>query len=446
MKLLTGALVAVLVLGGCGSQVTDSVDEGSQSAADAVPGAWDIDFANSYAGSGTGLSPTGEDGVDVVATQPDGKLVVGGDFDSYNGNTKVNLLARFTQDGSLDTAFTNAYAGTGVGLDAKGAVEGVAVQPDGKIVVVGYFTNYNGKKAPGIARFNSDGSLDADFSNNDPTKGGITGVASTVALQRDGKIVIGGQFTVGPEGKSVENVARFNADGSLDSDFIKTYGNGGKGLVGNFGVLSVAVQSDGKILVGGDYQKYNGDAKANKLTRFNPDGSLDAAFTKTYAGTGNGLNGFVMGMKVQPDGKIVLTGNFTGYNANAKVNGLARFNSDGSLDTAFANTYAGPGTGLDFGADNLAVQGDGGIVVVGAFSKYNGNPRVNHLARFNSDGSLDATFAKNYAGAGTGLDFTVHAIDVAGSEILVGGIFTKYNGDTKANLLTRFEGAEGGTP
>jgi uncharacterized delta-60 repeat protein len=151
---------------------------------------------------------------------------------------------------------------------------------------------------------------------------------NSVAVQSDGKVLIGGEFTT-YNGTSRGYVARLNTDGSLDTGFLAT------GAGANGAVNSVAVQSDGKVLIGGDFTTYNGTSRGH-VARLNSDGSLDSGFLAT----GAGANGAVISLLVQSDGKVLIGGNFPAYNGTARGS-VARLNSDGSLDTGFLAVGAG---------------------------------------------------------------------------------------------------------
>ncbi|MGD0727624.1 MAG: delta-60 repeat domain-containing protein, partial [Spirochaetia bacterium] len=168
--------------------------------------------------------------------------------------------------GTLDTGFLATGAG------ANGSVYSVAVQSDGKVLIGGYFTTYNGTSRGNVARLNSDGSLDTGFL---ATGAGANVLVSSVAVQSDGKVLIGGYFTT-YNGTSRGYVARLNSDGSLDTGFLAT-GTGADSYV-----ISVAVQSDGKVLIGGSFGTYNGTSRGN-VARLNSDGSLDTGFLATGA-------------------------------------------------------------------------------------------------------------------------------------------------------------------
>jgi uncharacterized delta-60 repeat protein len=176
--------------------------------------------------------------------QSDGKILIGGFFTTYNGTSRGSL-ARLNTDGSLDTGFLATGAG------ANSYVNSVVVQSDDKILIGGSFTTYNGTSRGSLARLNTDGSLDTGFL---ATFAGANNEVYSVAVQSDGKILIGGYFTA-YNGTSRGYVARLNTDGSLDTGFLAT------GAGANSEVYSVAVQSDGKILIGGSFATYNGTSR-----------------------------------------------------------------------------------------------------------------------------------------------------------------------------------------
>ncbi|MBD2680828.1 MULTISPECIES: DUF4347 domain-containing protein [Nostoc] len=299
--------------------------------------------------------------------------------------------------GSLDTTFG---VGGKVITDIGGSERayGVAIQADGKIVVVGETYNSNGNFA--VARYNSDGSLDSTFGNSGKAIADFanqTDIPYGVSIQSDGKILIAGITYNGNQTDAA--LIRYNSNGSLDT----TFGNGGK-VVTNFQgknewIKSLAVQSDGKIVIGGYVSPSDGSISATPqhdfaLIRYNSDGSLDTSFGNggmVITSMSNGQE-FIASILIQPDGKVVVTG--SGMNNNGSNNFiLARYNSNGSIDTNFGSNGKVitdfPGTD-DFG-NSVALQSDGKIVVGGS----TGNIGINGdfaLARYNSDGTLDANF------------------------------------------------------
>ncbi len=244
---------------------------------------------------GSGANST----VHALALQIDGKILIGGSFTSYNGTTQ-NRIARLNADGSFDPTFTGG---------ANSQVYTIALQPDGKILIGGGFFNYNLTSRNSIARLNADGSLDLTFN---PGTGANSDV-QTIALQTDGKILIGGSFT-SYNGTTRNYIARLNADGTLDLTF-----NPGTGA--NDFVQTIALQPDGKILMGGGFTSYNGTTQ-NYITRLNVDGTIDLTFN-----LGTGANSAVLDIALQPDGNILIGGGFTAYNGIGR-NRVARIMGD----------------------------------------------------------------------------------------------------------------------
>jgi uncharacterized delta-60 repeat protein len=277
-----------------------------------------------------------------------------------------------------------------------------AIQSDGKIVILGPFTSYNGRSRKNIARLNADGTLDASFATG---SGADIGLNSNIAIQSNGKILVGGDF-FNYNGTAIKNIARLNTDGGLDTSFIP-------GVGPSSSVYAIAVQSDGKILIGGDFWSYSGTSR-NGIARLNSNGTLDTSFDP-----GDGTDATVWSTSIQPDGKIIIAGDFATYDSVDR-NGIARLNTDGSLDTSFDSSV---------GADNsvwaTALQSDGKIVIGGYFTSYDGTSR-NRIARLNSNGTLDSTFDP-----GSGFDSLINfnAIKIqSDGKIIATGNFTSYNG------------------
>jgi uncharacterized delta-60 repeat protein len=351
----------------------------------------------------TGFLATGagtNGGVNSVAVQSDGKVLIGGYFTTCNGTSRGHV-ARLNSDGSLDTGFLATGAGS------NSFVNSVAVQSDGKVLISGSFSTYNGTSRGYVARLNSDGSLDTGFL---ATGAGLNSGVSSIAVQSDGKVLIGGAFTA-YNGTSRGRVARLNSDGSLDTGFLAT------GAGSDSSVYSVAVQSDGKVLIGGAFTAYNGTSRG-RVARLNSDGSLDTSFLAT----GAGANGNVYSIALQSDGKVLIGGDFSTYNGTSRGY-VARLNSDGSLDTSFLAT----GAGADISVNAVAMQSDGKILIGGWFTTYNGASRGS-VARLNSDGSLDTGFLATGAGANN----YVNSIAVqSDGKVLIGGGFITYNGTSR---------------
>ena len=336
------------------------------------------------------------------AIQTDGKFLIGGSFTSYNGTTGRNRIIRLNTDGTFDATFT----GTG----ANNTVNAIAIQPDGKILIGGLFTSYNGTAINRIARLNADGSLDNTFTLGT----GADNSVLSIALQTDGKILIGGTF-LNYNGTAINRFARLNSNGTLDGTF--TTGTGPSSTIERI----VIQPADGKILIGGAFITYNGTANINRINRINTDGTLDGTFT------GTGANSTVNSIAIQPaDGKILIGGAFTSYNGTAGRNRIIRLNTDGSFDATFT------GTGTNNTVISIAIQpADGKILIGGSFTSYNGTAGRNRIIRLNTDGSFDATFT------GTGADNTVYSIPIqTDGKILIAGNFGLYN-NTERNNFTR---------
>ncbi len=355
------------------------------------------------AGFGNGLAGADSSAVWSLALQPDGRVVIGGGFTAVNGTTR-GRVARLNADGTLDTGFANGLPG------ANSYVYALAVQADGKVLIGGAFTAVNGTSRGSIARLNADGTLDTSFGNGLP---GTNPSVVALAVQTDGKVLIGGGFTT-VNGTACERMARLNSDGTLDTGFQN-------GLAGaNNPVFSVAVQSDGKVLIGGGFTSVNGTTRSC-IARLNSDGTLDAGFQNGLSGA----NFSVRSMVAQSDGKVLIGGDFTTVNGTARYK-IARLNSDGTLDTGFQNGLSG--------ANNLvlclAVQSDGKVLIGGDFTVVNGTAR-GHLARLNSDGTLDSGFHNGLAGA----DQSVWAMALqSDGKIMIGGVFTAVNGTARGHI------------
>jgi uncharacterized delta-60 repeat protein len=351
-----------------------------------------------FAGSG--------DGAGAIAVQPDGKLVAAGAA-TINGQVDF-ALARYNDNGTLDTGFgTNGRVTTDFGGGYE-AARSVALQWDGKIVVaggslIGFFNHF------AVARYLSDGTLDASFGTggkvitkfeNRPdgiAPGEVSADADSVAVQPDGKIVVAGYANI--EGEEDFALVRYNANGTLDT----TFGSGGK-VITDFGRLqqgysyalgfSLALQPDGKIVVAG--VAYIGAGRDFALARYNSNGTLDTSF-----GTGGKVitdftrDDSAFSVAVEPDGKILVAGMADvsqGYGF-----ALVRYNGNGTLDASFGT---GGKVTTDFGildqgfslanANSLAVQPDGRIVAAGR--AYFNEDFHSGLARYNSNGTLDASF------------------------------------------------------
>ncbi len=310
--------------------------------------------------------------ISALALQTDGKVIVVGDFTSVGAAVRINV-ARLNNDGSLDESFN-------VVSQNNDQIAGAFVQPDGKILLTGSFTT-NTISGLGIKRVNADGSVDASFNPN------IEAVVAVV-IQSDGKILVGGGFTTVNGQTQFKKLARLNADGTLDTSFNPIFGTSGS-------VNSLTVQSDGKILVGGTFTGVNGFSRSN-LVRLNADGSLDTTFNAgSISSTGQ--------IARQADGKYIVN----------LFSRLVRLNVDGTTDNTFQSLTTGSLT-----INAFSIMPDGSIIIGGSFAGVGGFPRA-RLARLRNDGTVDSTFFP------TGANNTINAlIRQADNKLLIGGSFT----------------------
>jgi uncharacterized delta-60 repeat protein len=368
-----------------------------------------------YTASRTALSSIGSgpnNSVYALAVQPDEKILLGGDFTSF-GWAVVGRLIRINSDGTPDSSFVS-----NMGVGGNSGVSAIAIQPDGKILVGGSFFTWNGTTVGRIVRLNSDGTVDTDFSTQVGT--GAPAQVLAITLQPDGKILVGGFFTSW-DGVTVGKLVRLNSDGSRDTDFSTQVSAGASN-----DVRGIALQSDGKILVGGTLNTWN-NVSVGRIVRLNSDGSRDTAFSTQISTGGNSIP---LDVAVQSDGKILVAGLFNTWNGT-NVGRIVRLNSDGTLDTAFTTAN---GTGADTNIIKVVVQSDGKILVCGQFILWNGTT-VGRIVRLNSDGTLDADFTTaNGTGAGSTTRAVTVQSD---GKILVGGDFNSWNGDTNIAEFTR---------
>jgi uncharacterized delta-60 repeat protein len=306
----------------------------------------------------------------------------------------------------------------------NGDVLALALQTNGQILAGGNFTFVNGTPENSIARLNADGSLDsAGFLNG---YSGANGAVQAIVCQRtDSRVVIGGAFN-SVDDIARNHIARLMTDGSLDTSFNPDPGADGP----VYALAETFVNGGNKIYVGGSFSSISGGTSPNfaRLITDSPNGgTLDSSFN-----AGSGPNGAVFAVAVYPTnspfaGKVLIGGAFTNVN-NFALNHIARLNGDGSVDTNFD---------LNLGANDtvraIVIQIDGGILIGGDFTNVNG-VALNHVARLNTDGTLDTNFVAN---VGAGVNSTVQAIAVqADNRIVLAGQFTQGNGITR-NRITR---------
>ena len=411
------------------------------------------DLDGSFGEDGIVITDNGFDleGIRDLVVQSDGKILAVGYSQAGQNPTLRSVIVRYNPNGSIDSTFGS---GGKVIIQLVSAGK-LSLQPDGKIVFVGT----RGEFPSGdfyVARLNSDGSFDTTFNGTGAVNVDLRGTgdrARSVKIQPDGKIVVGGT-SLRPPSASQEDYAivRFNANGSLDT----TFDGDGKVfteiLVQNqFGYFSeMDIQPDGKIVAvgtrsGSDFQEF-------LIIRYNSNGSLDTTFdgdgivaTRFDMLPTTRIDAFASAVVLQPDGKIVVAGTAAirnpSYIAQAA---LVRYNTDGSLDSSFANGGKAQIIFPPFtqsSASDVAIQADNKIVIAG----YSGNSNEQQpaVARLNADGSLDSTFSGDGSNVivGTRNRFSpAYAVAIQpGGKIIIGG-FSGWNLGSDFMLL-RFEGS-----
>jgi uncharacterized delta-60 repeat protein len=371
--------------------------------------AGDLDTTFGTGGRQTADLFNNQDGAAGVAIQSDGKVVAAGYASHSSDPTTMDFaVTRYNPDGSPDQAFGNGGKQTTDFFGNQDQAYRVAIQADGKIVVVGYATRVNKSITLAIARYNPDGTPDQSFGVGGKQVTdffGIRDYAWGLTFDSDGKIVVvGSALWHNPDPSGFDfpyfALARYNGDGTLDQSF----GSGGKQTTdffsnGSVGV-GVRIQGDGKIVAAGYAAVDSHNTKTDfAIARYNPDGSLDQSF----GGGGKQTTGFVgnwaLGdaVAIQADGKIVVGGYAeTGaYVSPTSDFALARYNQDGTLDQSFGS---GGMQRTDFFGNcdqsfDLGIQSDGKIVLGGFAQARDGDSNRDFaVARYNSDGSLDQSF------------------------------------------------------
>jgi uncharacterized delta-60 repeat protein len=404
----------------------------------------------------------------ALQIQPDGKVLIGGTFTSI-GSAERDRIARLNEDGTLDTSFD--ASGSGVNddvnivvaqpdgrvliarLQADGTLDrtfnpgtgllwesnpsqtsalSIALQPDGKVLVAGRFSQVNGAPRSALARFNPDGTLDESFtplltSNHDLVE------VQAIALQSDNRILIAGEF-IAVNGTSRNRIARLNSDGSLDPGFDPGAGPALDSLVYPPSLSGILLQPDGKIVVRGLFTRFHGNDRAG-LARLHPDGTLDTSFQFGPEGADRSI----FALALQPDGKIIIGGSFNMVNGVVR-NHLARLHQDGALDSPFDPGTIASGDETIFTAVNsIIVQPDGNILVAGEFLQNKGASR-DRIARLNHQGNLDPAFDP-----GRSANREIKSITLqTNGKVLVSGAFTGFSGQPRARVARLHGNAEPG--
>ena len=358
----------------------------SLSISDASAASGDLDLTFGTNGKVTTYFSGDDSGASIVL-QSNGNIVVAGNM--YNGNNYDFAVTRYNSDGSLDTSFSlDGKVTTDFGGDDYGT--SVAIQSDGKIVVTGYGSS-GGNDDFAIARYNTDGSLDTSFDTDGKLliDFGRYENGKALAIQTDGKIVLAGTSVALGGLAANMHLLRLNTNGSLDSTF-DSDGKVTTDIGPNDDALSIAIQNDGKLIIGG-----GSDASGNletTLIRYNSNGSLDTTFNSDGIATIDFAisNDAAYSVAIQSDGKIIAAG-YADLGGQV-VFALLRLNSNGSLDTTFdtdGKITTAFGSFYD-GAYSVVIQTDGKIIASG--NSNNGSQALFATARYNTNGTLDTTF------------------------------------------------------
>jgi uncharacterized delta-60 repeat protein len=378
---------------------------------------------NSFNPTGSTLRP-GD-----MAIQSDGKIVVGTYVEFFNEGLQPPLL-RLNADATIDPSIQPF-------MGSAGFVYKVLVQPDGKILLAGFYNHINSVFRRNLARFNPDGTTDPSFTNS-IFFDDVLDYVRNLDLQPDGKILVAGGIRYGerinpdgshdvtlnsfdgpgnlydlPNGKLIgftDRIQRFAAAGFLETEPTRFNFNGA--------AFKAAILPDGKVIVVGSFTEVDFIAPRGRIARLN----ADLTFDPTWNTPGGGANGTINDVALQADGKLIIGGFFTSVNGNSNYKYLARLNPDGSLDTSFNPVLNGPVT-------TFRLHPDGKILFSGTMTMVNG-VTLNSMARVNSNGTLDASF-----NLGSGADGSIRSIDIqADGKIIIGGEFRRVNGAERTGV------------
>lgn len=323
-----------------------------------------------------------------IAVQPDDKLIVVGGFSGFSGGSNGNNIARLNINGAIDVNFNVGGLGTtSIPSSTNNQIQSCVLQPDNKILIGGDFGNYNGQKRLGIARLLNSGAIDLTF-NPIELNNYSRVVVYKIGLQADGKIVLLGNFS--DQNFITKNVIRLLSNGQIDISFTMGTNNLNSLVAGILDFNNIAFQSDGKIILVGNFAKYN-NVITNGIIRLNSSGVYDPSFTVT-----DGVNGYIEDVLIEPiSNKIIIAGNFYYFGSTAS-NRLARLNTNGTLDTSFS---VGSGT-FDSQCPGYCPNGynyvraikrqlDGKIIVGGKFTAFN-NITAGNITRIFGDAGVQA--------------------------------------------------------
>ncbi|MCC5916266.1 MAG: T9SS type A sorting domain-containing protein [Cryomorphaceae bacterium] len=340
---------------------------------------------------------------EFIGQLQNGKILVTGNFTAFDG-TPVNRLALFNQNGSLDTTFLQNSS-----LGANNAVRSTAIDTADYILIGGIFTQVNGVSKPRFAMLTPNGQLVNSFPSGTGPNNDVRHISTNWANGVH-RILISGFFTT-YNGVFRHGLALLHGDGALDTNFVVPPAMGGW-------VYSHHLYDDKRMLVGGGFMSSAG-APFNGIVRLNPDGSVDSTFNPGW-----GTSGPVFAVHVQSDGKIIIGGGFSFYNG-VPVNRIVRLNDDGSIDTTFNS-----GSGFNSTVRHISTQSDGRVLVAGQFSNYQGNP-ASFFARLLPNGDFDPSMQ-----IGSGFNGSTTCVNVQSDDkILISGAFSEYKSSSQERIV-----------
>ena len=332
----------------------------------------------------------------VMTFTTDDKIMMGGRFSNWqdpvflpNDQLQTGAIIKMNKDTRNAYQVYPVATSTGVTQDGffysndgpgyTGIIYDILQQSDSKFLIAGLFIKYSGASAQSIIRINDNGTIDNTFVSGTGFSGSTLGTVYSLALQSDGKIIAGGKFWK-YSGSTVYGIVRLTTGGTIDTSFTSYFTNDIEFL--DDAVKKVIVQPDGKILVAGEFTTYSGVTR-NSILRLNSNGTLDTTFGSISGFTGTKT---VNDMILQSDGKILCGGEFTGY-SGVSSNNIIRLNNDGTIDTTF-----NAGTGFNGPVYTLARQSTDNIMVGGSFSTYNGGGTYNNIIRLSPDGANNTLY------------------------------------------------------
>jgi uncharacterized delta-60 repeat protein len=355
--------------------------------------------------------------INSISTQlSNDRILVGGRFYTYKGVFPNNLIC-LDKCGNVDITFNEGNVG--FSNYSTYTIFDINVMNSGSILVSGLFQMYNDVPTPYFLKLNPNGTLDTTFNLGGS---GFDYWTDKSLVQSDGKIVVTGNFS-NYNGVSANKIIRLNSNGSRDNTF-----NIGTGF--NFAADSSVLQSDGKIVAVGRFTLYNG-TPCNNIVRLLSNGSIDTSFNIGSGFSLTEMNRAPGIIRQDSNGKLLIGGEFNSYNGTSSKN-LIRLNLDGTVDTSFS-----VGLGFDDYVGSFYIQTNGSIIVVGSFTTYN-STITKHIIRLTNNGSVDTSFIYGSGLVTTfGPQISIGSTVVQNSlgEIFVGGYFNKYNSVSYNNFV-----------